>query len=714
MDMSPKDRALARKNLALLRQDCWSVYLETKDVVFRCVPFPITESTSTYFCRDERGYRQIERAGIESCTGAVETKTESTTSAVSGANGIMTALASAHSTTMRYFGDVKNSWFAILMCGPVLGVLASFGYIMFMSVCTRAIVWFGLVSIELILLTFSFACFCKAGVVDVAGFVRKVGDVSARYNLTDFVGDKADQFSAVAAVAENNPRYWETAAFVFLLASVFYVMVICVIRDRISLAIALIAEAGKTISKRMKSLLFYPFVTYIWVLLLLVYFVVITCYIWSADDFTKGDLMNVVNAIKGNLQGTGANGTALAGGFGSMDAVSEMFKDAAGRTMNASKAVMDVVQIDEDCAKRIAEAEKQALISDISGSGSWSSNVSFACTGNETARSFMTGAEDSLTPYFFLIHCFGFLWTNQYIQAVGYITIAGAISLDYWNEPNCSDEEFAKGGPKAEMPPLPAMPLFRALRRTIRYHLGSAAVGGFIIALVVAIRFILLYIYSKTEQLQKTSRAAQAASKACLVCFAVFERCIRYLTRNTYIMVAIEGKPFWTSAYRSFKLLQNNSIRFAAAQGLSSFLLFVAKLGITSFCMLACFLLIEHMPRYGIGGEFEVLSPFLPCFVTFCSALVVAMSFMSIYEIGIDTLLISFCLDEQKFKAGDYDVMVEKGIRPSAKMYAERNKKKQFAKQIRDQVETKEEVQKRLDYAKKKLAKNKKKSEARP
>ena len=41
------------------------------------------------------------------------------------------------------------------------------------------------------------------------------------------------------------------------------------------------------------------------------------------------------------------------------------------------------------------------------------------------------------------------------------------------------------------MPPLPAMPLFRALRRTIRYHLGSAAVGGFIIALVVAIRFIL-------------------------------------------------------------------------------------------------------------------------------------------------------------------------------------------------------------------------------
>lgn len=61
--------------------------------------------------------------------------------------------------------------------------------------------------------------------------------MSARYNLTDFVGDKADQFSAVAAVAENNPRYWETAAFVFLLASVFYVMVICVIRDRISLAV---------------------------------------------------------------------------------------------------------------------------------------------------------------------------------------------------------------------------------------------------------------------------------------------------------------------------------------------------------------------------------------------------------------------------------------------------------------------------------------------
>ena len=52
-------------------------------------------------------------------------------------------------------------------------------------------------------------------------------------------GDKADQFSAVAAVAENNPRYWETAGFVFCLASLFYVMVIVVIRDRIALAVRL-------------------------------------------------------------------------------------------------------------------------------------------------------------------------------------------------------------------------------------------------------------------------------------------------------------------------------------------------------------------------------------------------------------------------------------------------------------------------------------------
>lgn len=84
-------------------------------------------------------------------------------------------------------------------------------------------------------------------------------------------------------------------------------------------------------------------------------------------------------------------------------------------------------------------------------------------------------------------HVFGFLWTNQLIQAISITTIAGSIAQFYWTAPD--EHGFRK---------LPArFPILRAIRYTLRFSIGSLCFGAFTIALVQFMRLCLEYLDHK-------------------------------------------------------------------------------------------------------------------------------------------------------------------------------------------------------------------------
>ena len=57
----------------------------------------------------------------------------------------------------------------------------------------------------------------------------------------------------------------------------------------------------------------------------------------------------------------------------------------------------------------------------------------------------------------------------------------------------------------------------------------------------------------------------------CLRCvMECFERFIRFLTRNTYIQIAITGKNFCTAAKEAFETIWANSTRFTLVGGIGS------------------------------------------------------------------------------------------------------------------------------------------------
>ena len=81
---------------------------------------------------------------------------------------------------------------------------------------------------------------------------------------------------------------------------------------------------------------------------------------------------------------------------------------------------------------------------------------------------------------------------------------------------------------------------------TIRYHLGSAALGSFIITLVRLPRYILMYIYAKMKAIENP------IARRLLACFiftlACIERCLNYINYNAYTVISYSGISFCPAA----------------------------------------------------------------------------------------------------------------------------------------------------------------------
>ncbi|KAG8429179.1 hypothetical protein GDO86_018119, partial [Hymenochirus boettgeri] len=163
---------------------------------------------------------------------------------------------------------------------------------------------------------------------------------------------------------------------------------------------------------------------------------------------------------------------------------------------------------------------------------------------------------------FQIYNAFMFLWLANFVIALGQVTLAGAFASYYWAFKKPDD--------------MPAFPIFSSLGRALRYHTGSLAFGSLILAIVQLIRIMLEYLDHKLKGADnKCTRFLLCCLKCCFWCL---EKFIKFLNRNAYIMIAIYGTNFCTSARNAFFLLMRNIIRVAVLDKVTDFLLFLGKL----------------------------------------------------------------------------------------------------------------------------------------
>merc|ERR1712072_961188 len=207
---------------------------------------------------------------------------------------------------------------------------------------------------------------------------------------------------------------------------------------------------------------------------------------------------------------------------------------------------------------------------------------------------------------------------------------------------------------KADGETVEKFPVFASFKRTIRYHLGSVALGSLIIALVQFARIVLEYINKNTKNLQKKSciiRALMCCVRCCMWCF---EKCVKYITRSAYIIIATQGKSFCSATFTVFHILLNHTTTVGIATVVSSFVILLGKLVITAGCSIIAYLWISSSAEFQKGGANEVQSTVLPIFFVAVLAYGVGAVFLGVYDMGIETIIISFCIDKDENSDGGY------------------------------------------------------------
>uniref|UniRef100_A0A8C5DPV7 Choline transporter-like protein n=1 Tax=Gouania willdenowi TaxID=441366 RepID=A0A8C5DPV7_GOUWI len=258
-----------------------------------------------------------------------------------------------------------------------------------------------------------------------------------------------------------------------------------------------------------------------------------------------------------------------------------------------------------------------------------SSNVSAVCPDAECLFAFY-GGETVYHRYLILFqfyNVFLFFWCANFVTALGQVTLSGAFASYYWAYKKPDD--------------IPAYPIFSSLGRALRYHTGSLAFGSLILSLVQVIRVLLEYLDHKLKGANNKCAKFMLSCMKC--CFWCLEKCIKFLNRNAYIMIAIYGKNFCTSAREAFFLLMRNIIRVAVLDKVTDFLLFLGKLLIVGIVGIFSFFFFSGRIRAVEDAAPSLNYYWVPILTVVVGSYLIAHGFFSVYAMCVDTLFLCFC-----------------------------------------------------------------------
>lgn len=229
-------------------------------------------------------------------------------------------------------------------------------------------------------------------------------------------------------------------------------------------------------------------------------------------------------------------------------------------------------------------------------------------------------SQGSWVQYMWWYHIIALIWTSEFILGCQQMVIAGAVATWYFSRDR--DELSCTVG--------------KAISRLFFYHLGSVALGSFLITLFKIPRLILTYLISQMRKHEQWKCVAWCL-KCCICCLWCMEKCIRYLNHNAYTIIAIQGTSFCPAAREAFDILVSNALQVATINSVGDFILFLGKCGVTAITTFASILLMKNDPEL----HFYAIPVLLVCVFSYF----IAHCVLSVYEMVIDTMFLCCCED---------------------------------------------------------------------
>ncbi|XP_075161279.1 choline transporter-like 2 [Haematobia irritans] len=333
----------------------------------------------------------------------------------------------------------------------------------------------------------------------------------------------------------RNDQFWLYLTVITGAIFTIILLIVIVIRKRISIAIGIVKEASKAITC-IKSSIFFPiFPGLIWILVSVVS-VVVFFYLSSVGELT----FRKFNQFENNI---------------STGEICHCSGQAANYTLGG---ICEPQVFESNCF--IKGTTKPCL---------------------ETVCRFVEITHKNRTKWYIYFNVFIYFWVTFFIAAYCEMVLACTFAMWYWT--------FEKKN-------IPSAPLLKAVGITTLYHLGTIAFGSLILAICRMIRWILETIEKK---LKLYDNAVVKAIICCMKCFFwLLENFLRFLNRNAYIMCAMHSTSFCQSSRKSFTLITQNILRVFAVDNVANFLFFLSKLLMTGCTSYTMYLILITYPEF--------------------------------------------------------------------------------------------------------------------
>ena len=251
--------------------------------------------------------------------------------------------------------------------------------------------------------------------------------------------------------------------------------------------------------------------------------------------------------------------------------------------------------------------------------------------GDITVESYKSQNKDVVhsteTQYMLYYMYFGIFWLMAFVVCMNEFVIIVSTCTWYFSRKDIPDDDGIPGDSD----------VMKGFIWSIRYHLGSIAMGSLVLALIWIIRALFEYVGNAIEKASGENFATKCLLGCIRCCLDCFDRFIRFLNQNAFIYLAISNENFCSSALNAFILVLKNAAKFSFVNAIGGAFMIIAKFCIAFGTTVICWFWIKEVD--------EVDSRTLPMLIIFGLAYFIAAIFVSIFDASSNTILQCYLID---------------------------------------------------------------------
>lgn len=251
-------------------------------------------------------------------------------------------------------------------------------------------------------------------------------------------------------------------------------------------------------------------------------------------------------------------------------------------------------------------------------------NVTFSPVADQFYLESVKHEQPQFVRYLWWFLILMLFWSTEFILGCQQMTVASSVASWYFSRDRTSL----------------SCPIGNSVSRIARYHLGSIALGSFLIVLFKIPRIILSYFEYYLKKFKDKYACVNCTLKCCQCFFYCLENFVRYINHNAYTIIAIEGTDYCFSAKVAFKTLASNTLRILTINTMGDFIIFLGKCIVTASSATFGVYLMRNDPTIHYLAIPVIFSAIMAHFV--------AHSMLCVYEMVIDTMFLCFVEDVNK------------------------------------------------------------------